>query len=475
MAVRDAIRNTTWNELRIDACAGIERVCSVDDLLLFAHASGNLNPLMLPANEGRTHDDPIAPSLWVGSLASAVLGNVLPGAGTLYLAQNFRFGARVHPGDRLSIEVRCLEKREKPVAIFEVCVKKADGAIACEGVAEVAVPLETILTRREELPTIILDRSDHFSRLVELAATLPPLRTAVVWPDDHNSLIGALLSAERGLIEPLLIGPRSKILDIAHNHGKMLDEKSLVDSANTHDACALAVEMTRTGETRAIMKGNVHSDELLSAVVKQDGGLRGNRRISHVFAMDAPTLDRLLFISDAAVNISPDLSTKVDIIQNAIDLANACGVETPKVGVLSAVETVNVAIPSTLDAAILSKMADRGQIRGGVVDGPLAMDNAVDLGAARTKGITSFVAGRADILIAPNIESGNMLAKELTFVARAAAAGVVIGAKAPIMLTSRADDDRSRLTSSALAALYEHWRQSGKARGNPDSILDAAE
>jgi phosphate butyryltransferase len=209
------------------------------------------------------------------------------------------------------------------------------------------------------------------------------------------------------------------------------------------------------------MKGNVHTEDLLAEVVKKDGGLRTNRRITHVFVMDAPTLDRLLFISDAAVNIAPDLSAKVDIVQNAIDLARACGLDLPKVGVLSAVETINANIPSTLDAAVLSKMAERGQISGGVVDGPLAMDNAIDAEAARTKGITSPVAGHANVLIAPNIESGNMMAKELTFVAHAEAAGLVLGALAPVILTSRADNDRARLASCALAQLYVYWRGNG--------------
>lgn len=467
-------RNTTWDELEIGACARIERSCTVDDLFLFAHASGNLNPLMVPAEQSGNRDV-IAPSLWVGSLVSAVLGNLLPGSGTLYLAQNFRFGARVRPGDRLTVDVRCLEKREKPIAVFDVRVTIEHGAVACEGQAEVAAPLETIISQREDLPTIILDQHDHFARLIELAAQLDPLRTAVVWPDDANSLGGALLAAQRELIEPLLIGPRGKLLEVAAGLDLPIDEKWIVDAADTHEACKRAVELTQRGESHAIMKGNVHSDEILGAVIRKEAGLRTNRRISHVFAMDAPTLDRLLFISDAAVNIAPDLSVKVDIVQNAIDLARACGVETPKVGVLSAVETVNVAISSTLDAAILSKMAERGQIRGGLVDGPLAMDNAVDIGAARTKGITSFVAGRADILIAPNIEAGNMLAKELTFIARAEAAGLVLGAKIPIMLTSRADDDRARLASSALAALYDYWRRTGQAVAAPEPLPKAAE
>lgn len=467
------IRNTTWDELQIGASARIERSCTADDLILFAHASGNLNPLMLPGEDGES--DAIAPSLWVGSLVSAVLGNLLPGPGTLYLAQNFRFRERVRPGERLIVEVSCTEKREKPVALFDVRVAKSDGPIACEGVAEVAAPLESIISRHEDLPAIILDHHDHFSRLIDRAAGLDPLRTAIICPDDKNSLAGAVLAAERELIEPLLIGARAKILDVAASAGIPVDESWIVDAATAYEACHRAVELTQRGAARAIMKGNVHSDEILGAIVRKDAGLRTGRRISHVFAMDAPTLDRLLFISDAAVNIAPDLSVKVDIVQNAIDLAHACGVETPKVGVLSAVETVNVAIPSTLDAAILSKMAERGQIKGGVVDGPLAMDNAVDIGAARTKGITSFVAGRADVLIAPNIEAGNMLAKELTFVARAEAAGLVLGAKIPVMLTSRADNDRARLASSALAALYDHWRETGAAVPAAQPLPEAAE
>jgi phosphate butyryltransferase len=232
--------------------------------------------------------------------------------------------------------------------------------------------------------------------------------------------------------------------------------------------------MVRSGEAEAVMKGDLHSDDLLAAVVKKDGGLRTGRRISHAFAFNVPTLDEVLFISDAAINIAPDLMTKMDIVQNSIDLALACGVGQPRVGVLSAVETVNPNIPSTLDAAALSKMAERGQIKGGIVDGPLAMDNAIDLQAARTKGISSLVAGRANVLIAPNIEAGNMLAKELTFIAHAEGAGLVLGALAPVMLTSRADNDRARLVSCALAMLYGYWRRNGRAfTGETDNALAA--
>ena len=468
------VRNTTWDELVVGSRASIKRICREDDLILFAHASGNTNPFTLPSTRGKEGANVIAPSLWVGSLLSAVLGNLLPGAGTLYLSQNLNFNERVHPGDELFVEVCCTEKREKPIAVFELKVSKANGAIACSGVAIVNAPLSTIILQRHDLPSIIIDQEDYFSLLIERAQQLPPLRTAVVWPTDAASFNGALLSADAGLIQPLLIGPIEKMRDLAHASGRKLPDTMLIAATDTHAACKLAVDMARTGDVRAIMKGNVHSDEILGATVKKDGGLRTEKRISHVFVMDAPSLDRMLFISDAAVNIAPDLATKVHIVQNAIDLARACGVLLPKVGILSAVETINFAMPSTMDAAILSKMADRGQITGGLVDGPLAMDNAVDIGAARTKGIRSLVAGKADILITPNIEAGNMLAKELTFIAKAEAAGIVLGAKAPIMLTSRADNDRARLASSALVVLYDYWRSTGQAAGQETSSKGSA-
>ena len=261
------------------------------------------------------------------------------------------------------------------------------------------------------------------------------------------------------MIRPIFVGDAARIRTAAEELGANISEWTVIPESDHRAAAARAVAMVLSGEAGAIMKGAIHSDELLAAVVKKEGGLRTVGRISHVFAMDVPTLDEILFISDAAINIAPDLLTKVEIVQNAIDLACACGLDQPKVGVLSAVETINPNIPSTLDAAILSKMAERGQIRGGLVDGPLAMDNAIDVEAARTKGIASLVAGRANVLIAPNLEAGNMLAKELTFVARAEAAGLVIGAKVPVMLTSRADNDRARLASCALALLYDYWRR----------------
>ncbi len=457
---RTTVRNTTWDELKVGDEASVERTASAQDFYLFAHVTGNINPANLPGSE---EAEALAPSMWIGSLISAVLGNRLPGPGTLYRVQNLTFHERVRIGDKLVAHARVVEKGEKPLATFETRVSRADGTLVAQGVAEVEVPIATIEADARQLPELIIDEHDHFGKLVDIAAQLPPLPTAVVSPDDHNSLGGAVLSAKKGLIVPILIGERAAIEKAAEELGADISGYQLIEVDGHHAAAAKAVALVNAGEAGAIMKGNIHSDELLGQVVKRDGGLRGPRRLSHTFVLDVPTLDHLLFISDAAINIAPDLVTKVDITQNAIDLAIACGLKQPRVGVLSAVETVNVNIPSTMDAAILSKMADRGQITGGIVDGPLAMDNAMDTEAARTKGITSLVAGQADVLIVPNLEAGNMLAKELTFVGRAEAAGLVLGAKAPVMLTSRADNDRARLASAALAQLYYYWRNNGRA------------
>jgi phosphotransacetylase/acyl dehydratase len=460
--------NKTWAQLQIGDHATIERICTAQDLFLFAHVSGNTNPLMLPHIEGEpvtatAPKEPVAPSMWVGSLISAVLGNLLPGPGTLYRSQSLDFQRRVHVGDSLRVTVTCKEKKDEPIALFDTLVTDAAGHTICSGTAIVEAPRVSIETPLRDLPAVILDQVDHFAHLVALAAQLEPLKTAVVCPEDRNSLGGVVLSVEKGLIEPILIGNPTIIAATAAELGVDISGWTLVPINDHRAAAAKAVAMVHSGEAGAVMKGAIHSDELLAAVVKKDGGLRTHGRISHIFVLDVPTLDELLFISDAAINISPDLVTKMEITQNAINLAIACGLEVPKVGILSAVETINPAIPSTLDAAIISKMAERGQIRGGIVDGPLAMDNAIDIEAARTKGITSLVAGHANVLIVPNLESGNMLAKELTFIARAEAAGLVLGALVPVMLTSRADNDRARLASCALAVLYAYWQKRGVA------------
>lgn len=456
--------NKTFDELKVGDTASSRRVCTANDLYIFAHASGNLNPLHLPADGGDENGETIAPSMWVGALVSAVLGNILPGAGTLYKSQTFKFLNRAHVGDELTVTVTVREKAADHRVVLDTVVERQGGERIAEGTAEVIAPSRKVHFDDEMLPEILVQRHRHFDRLVKACDGLEPIATAVVVPEDKESLGGALLAARHAIIRPILIGSAATIAAVAKEIGADLKGIEIINVESPDAAAAMAVELARSGKAGAVMKGRLHTDELLHHVVKRDGGLRTNRRLSHVFVMDVPGLDHVLIVSDAAINIAPDLVAKVDITQNAIDVALALGVEKPKVGILSAVETVNPQIPSTIDAAVLAKMADRGQIKGGIVDGPLAMDNAVDVTAAKTKGITSLVAGHADILIVPNLEAGNMLAKELTFVAHAEAAGLVVGATVPIVLTSRADGEKARLASCAIAALYWEWRCGGAKR-----------
>jgi phosphate acetyltransferase len=297
---------------------------------------------------------------------------------------------------------------------------------------------------------------EKYDRLIARAKEMTPLTTAVAYPCDETSLRGAVEAAEAGLITPILVGPEDKIRSVAKTFSLDLSGIEIVDAAHSQAAAEKAVALIRAGKAELLMKGSLHTDELLAEVVKRDTGIRTGRRISHVFVMDVPGHPHTLFITDAAVNIAPDLAAKHDIIQNAIDLYVGLGLGTPNVAILSAVETVTSSIPSTIEAAALCKMADRGQISGGVLDGPLAFDNAISPDAARIKGIKSPVAGKAQILVVPDLEAGNMLAKNLTFLSRADAAGVVLGAKVPIILTSRADNLRTRMASCAVAMLLRH-------------------
>jgi phosphotransacetylase len=298
-----------------------------------------------------------------------------------------------------------------------------------------------------------------YETLLERCRSLAPVSTAVVHPCEETALAGAMEAAEKGLITPILVGPAAKITAVAKAAGIALGNARIVDAPHSHEAAAKAVELVRQGEAELLMKGSLHTDELLGAVVARETGLRTGRRLSHVFIMDVPTYHKVLIVTDAAINIAPSLEEKMDICQNAIDLAITLGVERPKVAILGAVETVTSKMPATIDAASLCKMAERGQIKGGVLDGPLAFDNAISKEAAAVKGITSEVAGDPDILLAPDLEAGNILAKQLTFLANADSAGLVLGARVPIILTSRADSVRSRIASCAVAALAAHARR----------------
>jgi len=298
-----------------------------------------------------------------------------------------------------------------------------------------------------------------YDRLIAAAKAIPAAATIVVHPCDESSLRGVADAAEAGIIKPILVGPSAKIKAAAFKHGIDISGFELIDVSHSEAAAAKAVELVHAARGEMLMKGSLHTDELMRSVTAKTGGLRTERRISHVFVMDVPAYSETIFVTDAAINIFPDLDCKRDIVQNAIDLYNQAGFGTPRVAILSAVETVTSKIPSTIEAAALCKMADRGQITGGLLDGPLAFDNAIDKEAARIKGITSEVAGRAQILVVPDLESGNMLAKNLAYFAKADGAGIVLGARVPIVLTSRADSPRVRMASCAVATLYADARR----------------
>jgi phosphate acetyltransferase len=312
---------------------------------------------------------------------------------------------------------------------------------------------------KPQVSTVAHTPHAKYERLISRAKQVPPATTIIVHPCDETSLRGAIEAAELGIITPVLVGPRDKIAAVAAANGLDIGRFEVVDAAHSEEAAAKAVQLVHQAKGELLMKGSLHTDELMRAVASSKSGLRTARRISHVFVMDVPSYAETLFITDAAINIFPDLNAKRDIVQNAIDLWTQTGLGTPRVAILSAVETVTSSIPSTIEAAALCKMADRGQITGGVLDGPLAFDNAIDPEAARIKGIKSEVAGRAQILVVPDLEAGNMLAKNLSFMAQADAAGIVLGARVPIILTSRADSVRTRMASCAVAVLYADARR----------------
>ncbi|GAA0301356.1 bifunctional enoyl-CoA hydratase/phosphate acetyltransferase [Rhodovulum strictum] len=450
--------NRVFGEVAIGDSAEVVRICTEDDFYVFATASGNHNPMHLAGLDGDGDGtvEAVAPAMWVASLVSAVIGNILPGAGALYRAQSLRFLARAHAGDELVARVRVTEKRPPDGLVMATeVVRKSDGATILSGEAEVQAPARKMRFDDLEIPGLLIERHRHFDAIIARAEPLPPLPTAVVAPEEPNSLGGALLGARHTIIAPILVGDPTRIAAAADALGASLDGIEIVAAPDHAAAARLAVDLVAQGRAAALMKGHLHTDVLLKAALRKENGLRAGRRFTHVFVMDVPGVAHPLLVTDAAINIAPDLRTKMDIVQNAIDLARSIGIDEPKVGVLSAVETVNPDIPSSLDAALLSKMAERGQITGGIVDGPLAMDNAVDIAAARTKGILGPVAGRAEVLVVPNIDAGNMLAKQLTHISHAEGAGVVMGALVPIILNSRADDDKARLASCAVAALHD--------------------
>ena len=456
-ASAEFLENHPFAEIRLGDGASLHRQVTQRDIQLFAAVSGDVNPAHVDALYARTSNfhEIIAHGMLGGSLISTVLGTQFPGPGTIYLGQTLKFLKPVHIGDTLTVtvSVTSLDAANRHVRLATRCIDQ-DGDVVIDGEAHVVAPADKLRILRTDLPEpLMADKNLRYDQLLNAAKSRPKIKMGVVHPCSREALEGALDADRLGLIQAILIGPESRIRSLASDCRLDLTGFSIVDVPHSHAAAARAVELARAGEVDALMKGSLHSDELLCAVVNAQTGLRTERRISHVFVLDVPRYPKPLLITDAAINVAPDFDAKVDIVQNAIDLAHALGIARPKVAILSAVETVTPKLRSSMDAAALSKMADRGQITGGLVDGPLAFDNAVSLTAARTKGIESEVAGEADILVVPDLESGNMLAKQLEYLGGAQAAGIVMGARVPIVLTSRADSAHSRIASCAIAIL----------------------
>jgi phosphate acetyltransferase len=454
------IENRTFDELAIGETASLSHTVTQRDIDLFATVTGDVNPAHVDPAYAATDmfHHIIIQGMWGAGLISATLGTKLPGPGTIYLGQDLRFRHPVSIGDTITSTVTVREKKpaKSDVTLDCVCTNQKGEAVIT-GSAFTRAPTEKVRVKRVSLPYVRVGRHDGtralLARAEDGAAGGSAVATAVVYPIDAASLLPALDAATAGLIVPVLIGPAAQIQAVAKAAGVDIAALRLIDAPDGPAAAAQAVALARAGEVALLMKGDLHTEDLMRAVVAAQTGLRTTRRISHVYLMDVPDYPRPLLVTDAAINITPTLADKAGIVQNAIDLAHVIGIAQPRVAILAAVEVVNERMRSTLDAAALCKMADRGQITGGVLDGPLAFDNAVNAAAAAEKGIVSPVAGRADILLVPDLEAGNMLAKQLTFLAGAEAAGVVLGASVPIILTSRADSAHTRLASCALGVL----------------------
>jgi len=457
------IENKTFDEIKVGDRASLSRTLGNDDVSLFAILSGDVNPAHVDADYAKTDafHHIVAHGMWGGALISAVLGTELPGPGTIYVSQSLNFRHPVRVGDRISVSVTVREKRDNGHRLILDCeCRNQTDEVVIDGIAEVVAPTEKVKRPRALMPEVHLHaRGERHRLLIEAAAAYPPMRMAVIHPCDALALSGALDARDAKLIAPVLVGPAAKIKKAAADAGRSIEGIEIVDVPHSHAAAQTAVALARSGKVEALMKGALHTDEIMGAVVAHDSGLRTERRMSHVFALDVPTYPKPLFVTDAAINIAPSLEDKADIIRNVIDLCHALGIASPKIAILSAVETVESKIASTLDAAALCKMAERSQIQGGLLDGPLAFDNAISKAAAKEKHIVSPVAGDADVLLAPDLEAGNILAKQLIYLAGADAAGIVLGARVPIVLTSRADNAAARVASCALARLLVQFIQ----------------
>ena len=454
------VENKTFDEIKIGESAELVHTLTDNDIELFAIMSGDVNPAHV--DEEFAHSDffhkIVVHGMWGGALISTVLGTELPGPGTIYMGQSLDFKKPIGIGDTVTVRLTIKEKNSSNKNVTFLCsITNQKNEEVTSGTAVVRAPTEKIRRPRIELPHIAFRKpGDLYENLLKILHDVEPVKTAVIHPVDEVSLLGAIESALAKLITPILVGPENKIRAVADSLKLDLSPYTIISTPHSHSAAEKGVFLAREGQVGALMKGALHTDELMHAALDKDSGIRTERRMSHVFVMDIPNYPKLLLVSDAAINIYPTLEDKKDIIQNAIDTAIAINILSPKVALLSVVETVSSKIQSTLDAAALCKMADREQIKGGILDGPLAFDTIVSKDAAKIKGIVSRVAGQADVIITPDLESGNMLVKQLEYLSDAQSAGIVVGAKVPIILTSRSDTPITRLASSALAVITAH-------------------
>lgn len=459
----NSMSNLTFDQIELGSTASFTRKLTPTMIEVLALVSGDVNPFHLKDEEKEIRENTeYTQAAGAGAFIRAALGTELPGPGMKIIEEDLVYSGTIDSGDDLTASVTAKEKHsEDATIIFDCTCTNQNGELLASGKVTVSAPTKKISLSEVAPPQLVLRRGDAFIDLFKKCEGIPPVRCAVVFPCDNNSILGPIEAARRGMIEPILIGPEKEIIAAANSAKIDLNPYKVISVENSLAAAQKAVELARAGEVDSLMKGSLHTDELMEPVISSSTGLRTSRRISHVFIMDVPTYPKMLLVTDAAINIYPKLAEKVDIIQNAIDLAQILGIKEPMVAILSAVETVNPKIESTIEASALCKMADRGQIKGGILDGPLAFDNAISEEAAKMKHIVSSVAGHADILLVPDLESGNMLAKQLSYLAGAESAGIVLGTRVPIVLTSRADSVRSRLASTAVLALVAHFRKTG--------------
>lgn len=459
----DFIENHLYDEIRVGDSATLSRTLTRDDIVMFAAVSGDVNPAHVDeefARSERFHQI-VAHGMWGGALISTVLGTELPGPGAIYVGQTLKFRRPMRVGDTITVTVTAKEKiDERDRVLFDCECKNQEGVVVITGSAEVIAPREKIKRPRVAVPTVrVVDRFARFRQLVQQAEAVAPIRMAIVHPVDVETLSGVVEAATSNLIEPIFVGPYPRIEACADAAKVDLTRYRVIDTEHSHAAAAQAVALARDQRVDALMKGSLSSEELMAAVRNADTGIRTARQMSHVVALDVPNYPRPLFLTDAELHPYPNIEAKRDIVQNAIELVQALGIDVPKVAILSAREWIDPRMESTMEAAALCKMAERGQIVGAEVDGPMPFETAISEEAAERKGVKSPVAGHADILVVPDLEAGQMLVKQLQYLIHAEATALVLGARVPIVFAGPEDTVRTREAACALASLMVHAKK----------------